>query len=466
MNNDQIRELDNLLELTPPPSNKDAEVALLSSIFLKNDLIDRVKNIIEPGDFYDDRNSILYKASLYLFEKGTPVDIVTLTNLLKESSSLEYAGGVSYVSEIYAAYTDYISPNNIDSYAKIIKQKSLLRKLVSIGSQMNRGRLEERDAKQIIDELQKGLDVLTVEYSKVYSNDNGSDKLYQYHELVDKTREFINKTKIPTFFPSVDEWIDGGLQGGELAIISAPTKQGKTSVAQTWSYLQAVNKIPSVWFSFEMSWQELTKKFMMMDVEGELEGTPSKLPLYYPIDNRHLSLEWLDQKIKQAIKKYGARIAYIDHLHFLLSLKETSTANVSLLLGGIVREIKKIAVRNDIPIVLIAHIRKIDSEEEPKMSDIRDSSFVSQESDFTFLLWRERIRRAPSGKYNVETKTQEEVYTNMATLALEANRRNGITKRTKIGMINGRFYPEEDYNKITMGVSTPVDPKDIEKPLI
>jgi hypothetical protein len=137
-----------------------------------------------------------------------------------------------------------------------------------------------------------------------------------------------------------------------------------------------------------------------------------------------------------------------------MTLKDSGSANVSLLLGGIVRELKKIAVRNDIPIVLIAHIKKIDVEDDPKLSDIRDSSFVSQESDFTFLIWRERIKKEKNGKYNVETKNQDEIYTNMATISLEANRRNGVVKRVKAGMLNGRFYTEEEYNKLTMGNST------------
>ena len=330
----------------------------------------------------------------------------------------------------------------------------MLRGLVGLSGKLNKSRLETEDAKDIIDEVQKSLDNLQVEYAKIYSGEEGSDRLYQYHELVEKTKEFINKTKVPTFFSKVDEMIIGGFQGGEVVVVGGPVKNGKSSILQTWSFLQAKNNIPSVWFSFEMSWQELTKKFMEMDVEGEINNEATKLPLYYPIDNRKLSLEWLEQKIKNAIQRYNVKIVYIDHLHFLLSLKDAASANISLILGGIMRELKRIAVRNDIPIIIVSHIRKIDTESEPKLSDLRDSVLVAGESDFVFLIWRERIKKERNGKYNVETINQDEIYTNMATLALEANRRNGITKRVKIGMINGWFHEAEEYEKLRLGSLT------------
>jgi len=272
------------------------------------------------------------------------------------------------------------------------------------------------------------------EYVKAMREPMVDDAIYGYDELVQLLKEMKPQTKLATYFPELDRQLDGGLLPGELLVLSAKTAHGKTAFAQTISFLQAKAGIATLWFTLEMGWQEFTKKFQKMARQGE------SLPIFYPIDNRRLTLNWLDQKIAEGIEKYDIKMVFIDHLHFLLPLKDYRQ-NISFLIGGIVRELKQIAIRRRIPILLIAHTGKMDADREPDINSIRDSSFITQESDFVLVMWRERAKR--TRQYGDQ---EELTYLNTAWVSLEKNRRTGVCKKFKIGFADGRFYGIQDYN--------------------
>jgi len=241
-----------------------------------------------------------------------------------------------------------------------------------------------------------------------------------------KNLEEERKKPTPKFFsklPGLDKMLDG-FREGDLVVISAPTKMGKTTLAQTFTHNLAEAEIPSLWFSYELTQKEFLEKF------GE--------PMPFFTLPKHLegnSLDWLEQKIMEAIAKYGIKVCFIDHLHFLLDMSFISNrGNVSLLIGSIMRRLKQIALKWNICIVLIAHTTKISFEKQPDLADIRDSSFISQEADSVMMIWR---------MIEKETKT----YGNKATLALLANRRNGQVGKLKLELKNNRFYElTENYN--------------------
>jgi len=270
--------------------------------------------------------------------------------------------------------------------------------------------------------------------------------IYDYAELAKRIKSMPVIQGVPTGIKKLDELLDGGFQPGELAVLSAPTKNGKTTFAQTVSYLQACRGYGSLWFTLEMSWQELTRKFMAMDIDGQAKDKPSELPIYYPIDNRGISVEWLEEQIIKAKAKFNIRVVVIDHLHFLIPM-DGRNSNISFTVGAVVRAVKQIAVRQEVPIILICHTKKLDVNVTPDVNSVRDSSFIAQESDFTIVMWRERLKgaRAAIGK---ESHDDADIYSDKTYLALEANRRNGKTKRLSLGMINGRFYDHDEYMRI------------------
>jgi len=253
----------------------------------------------------------------------------------------------------------------------------------------------------------------------------------------EKNKELDKLLTMPTCYPILDEMLDGGFRPGELAILSAPTKNGKTTLAQsiTWNLTKKGKRV--LWFTMEMSWKELTRKFMAMD-----DKKYSTNAICYPLENYHgggqLQLDWLREVILNAKNVDGVDFVVIDHLHFLLPLKDFNT-NISFLIGGVVREIKKIAIELEIPIMLIAHTKKLDVDKTPDINSIRDSSFIVQESDFTFIMWR--IRNKESLKKTSEESDMTEIYTNKSWLSLEANRRTGKTGRVKLWHNGTMFVP-------------------------
>lgn len=280
------------------------------------------------------------------------------------------------------------------------------------------------------------------------------NKIYIYKDLVKKLELIPELPKIPTFIPQLDYELDGGFQGGELAIISGIAKHGKSTLMQTMSYLQSRNAFPSIVFSLEMNWQELIRKFMLMD-QNKKSNEPTDLPIFSTIDNRLLSLDWLEEKIKEAQKKHYIACVYIDHLHYLISLKEGNSKNIPFLLGSLARELKRMSMRLQIPIVLLAHTKKIDINVNPDLNALRDSGMLANEADFVIFIWRKKEKQdsyEDKGKrnwqHNLQSVNEGIVYSNESVLSLEANRRNGKTKRIGLVYYKNRFYPKEEYDNI------------------
>jgi len=277
-------------------------------------------------------------------------------------------------------------------------------------------------------------------------------KIYSYSEMVEELKSMPVVPKIPTGVEKLDSQLDGGLQGGELMVVSAATKNGKTLFAQTIAYHQAQKEIPSLFFSMEMSWQELTRKFIDMDWEVGLMKNKGTLPIFYPKETHFASIEWIEDQVIKAKREFGIKMVFIDHLHFLIPM-DVARKNVSLLVGHVMRQIKQLAVKHNIPILLIAHTTKLRTDEAPDVNSPRDSSFIVQEADFLVVLWRERNQASTKPKFGKKNKTeltveegfQDEVFTGKTVFSVEANRRTGEGLRWAMGVVNGRFHDWETY---------------------
>lgn len=254
-----------------------------------------------------------------------------------------------------------------------------------------------------------------------YQDYRGADEVITSQQAWDDLAE-ERKRPVPKFFsklPTLDKILTG-FREGDLVVISAPTKQGKTTLAQTMTSGLAEQDIKSLWFSYELTQQEFLDKF------------PQPLPFFtLPKSLKGNSLDWLEERIVESIAKFGVKVVFIDHLHFLIDMNFIGQqGNVSLLIGSIMRRLKQICLKWRICIVLISHTTKIAFEKEPDLSDIRDSSFISQEADSVLMIWRIR-----------EKETKE--YGNRACLAVLANRRNGKVGKITLVLNNNRFLEED-----------------------
>lgn len=268
--------------------------------------------------------------------------------------------------------------------------------------------------------------------------------LYQDHTSRLREIRLTAKPRISSGLQGLDT-ITGRFNGGQLIILSGPTKNGKTTFAQTLSWNMAREGTPSLWLSYEMSWQELTTKFQLMDDLYQLSGEPTPVPIAYPTEyfqgKQDLNLSWVKSLIQKAIDDHGVKFVFIDHLHFLLPLKDMN--NISFVIGGVVREIKKMAVSLDIPIMLIAHTGKLPDDKVPGLDDIRDSSFIVQESDYALMVYRERNSTGTKGgvRSTYERAAPGKIYSNRAVIRVLTNRYNGNTEDLVMWHDGTKFVP-------------------------
>jgi len=252
------------------------------------------------------------------------------------------------------------------------------------------------------------------EVAKTYS---GEDKIISSLEILEKIKNSPERKYIKTGFTDLDT-ILGGFLTKQLVVISAPTKSGKTSFCvDITSYLKDLNPM---WLPFEETAEELIMKFV------ERKETP---PLFYtPERITGNTLTWVEKKIIEAKAKYDSKIIFIDHLHFIVDMGD----NMSVQIGRTMRELKQVAKKWDVVIVLIAHLKKTKMETQPDLEDLRDSSFIAQEADTVIMLRRETKRN--QGKVEL---------TNNVNVSVQANRATGKTGNVSMVFENGRFLQRE-----------------------
>ncbi len=267
------------------------------------------------------------------------------------------------------------------------------------------------------------------------------DKIYSYEELVAKVISMPVLPKITTGMKCIDDLLDGGHEPGELIVLAAYPKAGKTQMSLTLTYNQALAGVPSLWFTLEMQWHEIMRKFMLMDKEYQSTKIINQRPIFLPVDTRLMTLEKMRIQIAKAIKDHNIKMVYVDHLQELYTADDIQRKNISLYVGELVKELKRIAKDLQVTIMLISHIAKGDPTITPTSGSIRDSGMIVANADLVFIMWRERLIRDKKKVHD----DNEEIYSDRTFLSLEENRRNGNTKRMLFGMNKGMFVPYEEY---------------------
>lgn len=256
-----------------------------------------------------------------------------------------------------------------------------------------------------------------------FKNYNGSDRVVRVEEL---KKELELKPKQEAIYCDLERLNDtvGGFQRGELVVVSGATGQGKTALLQTLTYGFANQGMLPLWFSYEVVAEDLVERFggNIPDFALPREIVPS-------------SLQWLEQKIWEGMAKYTTKVVFIDHLHFLISMDQLSSmGNVSLAIGGMMRELKKLALRTQTTIFLVSHLKKTRTDAEPDLGDLRDSSFVAQESDMVFVIFRDKV---------LDPKTNRMIYGD-TFLKVDKNRRKGTLTTIPLTFERNRFFEKGD----------------------
>jgi hypothetical protein len=243
-------------------------------------------------------------------------------------------------------------------------------------------------------------------------------------------RELVAADKRPSvkFFSGLaelDEACDG-FRGGELIVISGPTKNGKTLLAQTLTVRFSERGTNSLWVSFEVP------------IPQFLRQIPERCEFFLPKINRAHNLQWLEDRILEGKLKHETRAVFIDHLHYLIDLANGKSFHLSIDIGMLIRALKQIALRHNVAIFLMAHSTKAQGEggkpRELTQWDVRDSSMIAQEADSTWIV--QRKLNPPRDRGDAPE------YSNQAMLKICCHRQTGVMDRRLIIEKRGMLFEE------------------------
>lgn len=244
--------------------------------------------------------------------------------------------------------------------------------------------------------------------------------------------ELYRPTGKPIMTPikEFDDAMDGGVRGGEMITISGQTGAGKTSWA-LWMTKKIVDSgVPTLWFTYEMNPWYLKEKLVAL-------GAKEDFAMFVPIEHKDNTEDWIRNVIIEAQKAQGCKIVFIDHLHYLIPPNQER--NASLMIGGIARKVKQLAVETDTIIFLIAHMRRLEMGEKANIDAIRDSALIANESDYVYLV--DRIKRKKKKLDNDPTLDET---TNVSRVSLAKNRRTGRMFNKYFEVNNSNFNLIDD----------------------
>lgn len=271
-----------------------------------------------------------------------------------------------------------------------------------------------------IEDINATFDVLQARLDRLeaLANYDGQDKVISSLDMIDYIHGLAKdrqEVAMKSGIPGLDNYIHA-FYGGELTIISGETGQGKTLTAQTFTYEFFKQDHPVLWFTYEVQPEQFLKQF----------HTP--VPIFFmPMELKAKSLKWIEDRILEAKLKYKITSVFVDHLHFLIDLHKGS--NMSLEIGFVMRELKRLALKFNIAFFLLAHTNRMRLEGEPDVDSLRDSAMIGCEADNVFFIWR---RKGTD---------------NQAVLKIAKNRRFGIMGK-KINMQKQGKYLVEVTNNV------------------
>lgn len=247
---------------------------------------------------------------------------------------------------------------------------------------------------------------------------NGPDELITSKDILRSLEEQPEEETYLTGHESVDRLLRG-FRPTQLIVLSAPTKSGKTAYCMDIS--SNMKEANPLWLPFEETAEELVRRFIESGLECPHFVTPREI--------RGNKVSWVEMKIIESVVKFNTKVVFIDHLHFMLDRNDHMADEI----GFVVRELKTIARRWNVAIVLVCHLKKTNVEVQPTLEDLRGSSFIAQDADTVIMLWREHKRKEDG----------QVIITNNIVVSVQANRRFGKTGNVKFTYDSGRFVENE-----------------------
>ena len=421
-----------------PPQNIEAEQSVLGAILIDQGAIAKISDILQPEDFYREAHKLVYRSAMSLFERGEAIDFITVIDMLRREESLERAGGISYITSLANGVP---TAANIVFHAKIVQEKSLLRRLIHAATDIAAmGYAETEEVERVLDHAeQKILEVATRKISQDFA---------PIKEIIFRTLDRIDEmhnakggiTGLSTGFTNLDK-LTGGFQRSDLILIAARPSMGKTAFALNIAQHMVTRDKKSVAiFSLEMPREQLAMRMMcaeglidsqhfrtgamsndewrnLIDASDRLSSSPMFID-----DTASVNAVELRNKARRISKEHGLDCIIIDYLQLMDGGAHSRIDNRQQQISDISRSLKALARELKVPVIALSQLSRgpeSRNSRRPMLSDLRESGSLEQDADMVAFLYREDY-------YNPETEKK-----NLTELIIAKNR-NGPTETVEL----------------------------------
>jgi len=423
-----------------PPQNIEAEQSILGGVLIENDALNTVVEFLEDGDFYREAHQKIFNCMIALSEKSEPLDLITLTNELKKRKELEEIGGASYLASLVESVP---TAANIAYYAKIVKEKSILRKLISTATEIVTQSYQERkDLEDFLDEAEQAIFRI--------SENQVRPAFYPIKEIVKESFKVIEQlyekkeliTGVPSGFKDLDKKT-AGFQNADLIIVAGRPSMGKTALCLNIAQHAAItSKVPTAIFSLEMSKEQLAIRMLCSEARVDsarlrsgflnesdwpkltmAAGALSDAPIFID-DSAAISVLELRAKARRLKADRGLGLVIVDYLQLMRGRSGVERREQEI--SEISRSLKALAKELDIPVLAISQLsRKAEDRpgRRPQLSDLRESGAIEQDADVIIFIYRDEVYNPDS-----DHKGTAEV--------IIGKQRNGPTGRVDLSFIS------------------------------
>lgn len=403
------------------PQNTEAEASLLGAILIDADAIVKIADSIMVTDFYDARHQKIYEAVTKLYEKRSPIDVLTLADQLKNAGHLDLVGGPAYLTEL----TNFVpTAAHAEQYADIVAQKALRRRLIAASQEMARlGYDESKALSELIEESESRLFEVSQQHVKQDVISLETILAESFERLDDLHKDKKKLRGVPTGYKDLDNML-AGLQRSDLFILAARPSMGKTAFVLNLAHKVAVKaKQPVLIFSLEMSKEQLVDRLLAMesgvdawalrtgnltdaDFEkiGEAMGTLSEAPIYID-DTPGITVSDLRTKARREAHQRDLGLVVVDYLQLMSGgSRFSSEGNRVQEISEISRGLKGVARELNVPLVALSQLsRSVESRSPqiPQLSDLRESGSIEQDADVVAFLYREDYYNPETDRKNI-----------------------------------------------------------------
>ncbi len=400
-----------------PPHNVEAEQSVLGAMILDKDALITVTEIIKSDDFYKDAHKEIYDAIIDLYNSDEPVDLVTLSDELRNRGTLDALGGVTYLSDLS---TSGILTSNAKYYAKIVEEKALLRRLIQASAHIIEKGYEAEEAETLLDMAEKS--IFDISQKK---NREGFSPI---KEILLETFERIEQlhankgaiTGLSTGFADMDRKTSG-LQKSDLILIAGRPSMGKTAFAINVCQNAAVRYGHSVAiFSLEMSKDQLVQRMLSAESHIEIQNIrngnlaedewpklamsmgPLAQAKIFIDDTPGINMMEIRAKCRRLKMEKGLDLIMIDYLQLMSSHDKSESRQQEI--SGISRALKILAREMECPVIALSQLSRapeLRADHRPILSDLRESGAIEQDADIVMFLYRDEYYDPDTEKKNI-----------------------------------------------------------------